>query len=188
MPMQPAPPATRSIAAIPASEDPAARSAAHRAEPARGCPCTGMIAPAHSLRVVFALSTLMCSLILVLFVRGRVSWTPEFWIQLVAAAILTTAAICVLAFRRGRLRLEAVPLARLVPLFLRQLLFTYIASAVTIAGIAAAVVFAVTRSGPDALALAVLAGSWLALWLAPAIACVTSWKRLHRHVADAGTA
>ncbi len=128
--------------------------------------------------MVFALSSLACSLILMLFVSGRVSWTPVFWLQVAAASSALCAASCVLAFRRGRLRLDGVALARLVPVYLRQLLFAYIASAVAIAAVALAVVYGITRSAPDALALAVIAGLWLALWIAPGIASLTSWRRL----------
>jgi hypothetical protein len=137
-----------------------------------------MIAPVHSLRVVFALSTLACSLILMLFVSGRVTWSPAFWLQVAAASAAICAASCALAFRRGRLRLDAVPLARLVPLYLRQLLFAYIATSLAITAVALAAVYGITRSAPNALALAVVAGLWLALWIAPGIACLTSWRRL----------
>ena len=40
-------------------------------------------------------------------------------------------------------------------------------------------IYAITRSGPNALALAVLAGLWLSLWLAPGIASFTTWRQLH---------
>lgn len=142
------------------------------------------IAPAHSLRVVFALSTLACSLILVLFARGRVTWTAEFWLQVAAAALALCAAVCFVAFRSGGLRLDGVPLSRLVPAFLRQLVFAYIAVAVALTAAAFAVIIVITRSVPDALALAVLAGLWLALWLAPGIASVTCWRRLRPQHTD----
>ena len=62
----------------------------------------------------------------------------------------------------------------------------YIASAFAITAIAVAVIYGVTRSGADSLALAVLAGLWLSLWLAPGIASVTSWLRLRSaHESDA---
>lgn len=139
-----------------------------------------MIAPAHALRVVFALSTLACSLILMLFVSGRVSWTPAFWLQVAAASGFICAVSCVLAFRGGRLRLDGVPLARLAPVYLRHLLFAYIATAVAITTVALAAVYGITGSAPDALALAVIAGLWLALWIAPGIACLSSWRRLRQ--------
>ena len=137
-----------------------------------------MTAPAHTLRVVFALSTLACSVILVLFVRGRAAWTTAFWVQLAAAALAVAAVVCWLAFRNGALRLSGVSLAQLARVFLPQLVYVYIACAVAITGIALAVVYGITRAGANSLALAVLSGLWLSLWLAPAIASVTSWRRL----------
>lgn len=137
-----------------------------------------MNAPAHTLRVTFALSTLACSLILMLFLSGRVTWTPAFWLRVTAASGVICAVSCMLAFRRGNLRLDGVPLARLMRVYLRQLLFIYIATAVAIMAVALATVYGITRSSPDALALAVIAGLWLALWIAPGIACLTSWRRL----------
>ena len=76
------------------------------------------------------------------------------------------------------LRLEAVPLGRFILVFLRQLAITYIASGVAVSVLALAVIYAITRSGPNALALAVLAGLWLSLWLAPGIASFTTWRAL----------
>ena len=137
-----------------------------------------MAAPVHFLRVVFALSTFACSIILVLFVRGRAAWTNEFWIQLVAAAFLVASATCWVAFRQGQLRLAGVSFAQLARVFLPQLVFMYIASALAITAIALAVIYGITRSGANSLALAVLAGLWLSLWLAPGIASVTSWLKL----------
>jgi hypothetical protein len=137
-----------------------------------------MAAPAHTLRAVFALSALACSVILVLFVRGRAQWTTEFWLQLAAGSAVVASVVCGLVFRHGRLRLAGVSLAQLARVFLPQLLFMYIASAFAITAIAVAVIYGVTRSGADSLALAVLAGLWLSLWLAPGIASVTSWLRL----------
>lgn len=142
-----------------------------------------MTAPAHLLRVVFALSTLACAVILVLFVRGRATWTTAFWLQLVAAAIVVAAAACAIAFGNGRMKLPGVPLGQLARVFLAQLVFVYIGSATIVTAIAWAVTYAITRSGANALALAVLAGLWLSLWLAPGIAAVTSWRKLR----DAGT-
>lgn len=134
--------------------------------------------PTQTLRVVFALSMLACSVILVLFVRGRAAWTPEFWLQLAAASVVISAAICFVAFRQGKMRLVAVPLWPFVRLFVRQLAIVYAVSAVAISGVALAVIYAITRSGPNALALAVLAGLWLSLWLAPGIASFTTWRKL----------
>ncbi len=137
-----------------------------------------LIAPAHALRVVFALSTFACSVILVLFVRGRAAWTTGFWVQLVVAAIVVTAVVCWLAFRKGKMRLAGVSLRQLARVFLPQLVYMYIASALAITAIALAVIYGVTRSGANSLALAVLAGLWLSLWLAPGIAAMRSWHRL----------
>ena len=137
-----------------------------------------MTAPAHTLRVVFALSTAACSIILVLFVRGRAEWTTEFWVQLVAAAVVVASVICWFAFRKGSMRLVDVSLGQLARVFLPQLVFMYIASALAITVVALAVIYAITRSGANSLALAVLAGLWLSLWLAPGIASLTSWFKL----------
>ena len=138
-----------------------------------------MKAPTHTLRVVFALSMLACSVILVLFIRGSAAWTTEFWLQLAAASIALCAAICFVAFRRGKMRLVAVPLWPFVRLFVRQLAIIYAVAALGITAIALAVIYAITRSAPNALALAVLAGLWLSLWLAPGIASFTTWRQLH---------
>ena len=45
-----------------------------------------MNTPTQTLRVVFTLSALACSVVLVLFVRGRAEWTDAFWLQLAAAS------------------------------------------------------------------------------------------------------
>lgn len=137
-----------------------------------------MKTPTHTLHVVFALSMLACSVILVLFVRGRAAWTTEFWLQLAAASVALCAAVCFVAFRQGKMRLVDVPLWLFVRLFMRQLATVYAVSAVAITGVALAIIYAITRSGPNALALAVLAGLWLSLWLAPGIASVTTWRKL----------
>lgn len=137
-----------------------------------------MNVPTHTLRVVFTLSMLACSVILVLFIRGRAEWTPEFWLQLAAASVAICTAICFAAFREGKMRLVAVPLWSFVRVFVRQLATIYAVSAVGITAVALALIYIVTRSAPNALALAVLAGLWLSLWLAPGIASVTTWRKL----------
>lgn len=137
-----------------------------------------MKTPIHSLRIVFALSALACSVILVLFAHGRAQWTPEFWLQLLATSIAISAAACFLAFRKGKMQLVDVPLGYFVGVFLRHLLLTYVASAIALSAIGWALIYLVTRTAPNALALAILAGSWLSLWLAPGIASVTSWRKL----------
>lgn len=137
-----------------------------------------MNTPTQTLRVVFTLSALACSVVLMLFVRGRAEWTDAFWLQLAAASVALCVAGCFVAFRNGGLRLEAVPLGRFILVFLRQLAITYIASGVAVSVLALAVIYAITRSGPNALALAVLAGLWLSLWLAPGIASFTTWRAL----------
>jgi hypothetical protein len=133
---------------------------------------------------VFTLSALACSVVLVLFVRGRAEWTDAFWLQLAAASVALCAAGCFVAFRKGGLRLEGVPLGRFVLVFLRQLAIVYIASGVAVTALALAIIYAITRSGPNALALAVLAGLWLSLWLAPGIASFTTWRTLRGAGAD----
>ena len=143
-----------------------------------------MNTPTQTLRVVFTLSALACSVVLVLFVRGRAEWTDAFWLQLAAASVALCAAGCFVAFRKGGLRLEGVPLGRFVLVFLRQLAIVYIASGVAVTALALAIIYAITRSGPNALALAVLAGLWLSLWLAPGIASFTTWHTLRGAGAD----
>jgi hypothetical protein len=76
------------------------------------------------------------------------------------------------------MRLVGVSLGQLVRVFLPQLVFMYIASALAITAIALAVIYGITRSGANSLALAVLAGLWLSLWLAPGIASIMSWHKL----------
>lgn len=139
-----------------------------------------MNTPTQTLRVVFAASALTSSVILALFVRGRAEWTTAFWLQIAAASLALCALICFVAFRKGGMRLVAVPLWPFVRLFLRQLAMVYAASAIAITAIALAIIYAITRSGPNALALAVLAGLWLSLWLAPGMASLTTWRRLRR--------
>ena len=146
-----------------------------------------MNAPIHSLRLVFALSTFACSVILVLFFHGRAQWTSEFWLQLFATSVAISAAVCFVAFRKGKMRVAGVPLARFAGVFFRHLLLTYVASAIVLTVIAWVFIYLVTRTAPNALALAVLSGLWLSLWLAPAIASISCWRRLQStsgHVSD----
>lgn len=137
-----------------------------------------MNTPNQTLRVVFAASALASSVILTLFVRGRAEWTTAFWLQIAGASVALCALICAVAFRRGGLHLAAVPLWDFIRVFLRQLATVYIALGISITAIALAIIYAITRSGPNALALAVLAGLWLSLWLAPGLAALTTWRRL----------
>lgn len=137
-----------------------------------------MNTPINSLRIVFTLSTLACSVILVLFAHGRAQWTHEFWVQLIATSLFSCAVICFIAFRKGNMRVVGIPLGRFAGVFLRQLVLSYIASAIALTAVALAIVYTMTRSAPDAFALALLAGLWLSLWLAPALASVTSWRKL----------
>lgn len=95
-----------------------------------------MNTPTQTLRVVFSLSALACSVVLMLFVRGRAEWTDAFWLQLAAASVALCVAGCFVAFRNGGLRLEAVPLGRFILVFLRQLAITYIASGVAVSVLA----------------------------------------------------
>ncbi|MDD3353262.1 hypothetical protein [Zoogloea sp.] len=137
-----------------------------------------MNAPTHTLRVVFALSMLACSVILMLFIRGRAEGSQTFWLQLMGTSAVLSTALCLIAFRKGRMRLEAVPLWPFLRLFVRQLAIVYAASAFSITGLSLAIIYAITRSGFNALALAVLAGVWLSLWLAPGVAAFTTWRVL----------
>lgn len=78
----------------------------------------------------------------------------------------------------GGLRLAGT-WAQLVPeLFLLQLVLTYIASAVGIGMAALVAIYAVTASVASSVALAVITGLWLALWFAPGVASITSWRKL----------
>ncbi len=54
----------------------------------------------------------------------------------------------------------------------------HFASAVGLTAIALAVSYAVTLSAASSLALATVAGPWLALLFAPGVACLTSWHKL----------
>ena len=104
----------------------------------------------------------------------------DVWLQRGAASLALGAGVCFVAFRKGGMRLDGVPWWPFVGLFLRQLELVYAASAIVIAALALAIIYAITRSGPNALALAVLAGLWLSLWLAPGVASLTTWRRLRR--------
>ncbi|MBK6358185.1 MAG: hypothetical protein IPF44_16495 [Betaproteobacteria bacterium] len=137
-----------------------------------------MKTPIHSLRIVFALSTLACAVVLVLFVHGRAQWTPGFWLQLLATSLAISAAACFVAFRKGKMQVVDVPLAHFAGVFVRQLLVIYVVSAIALSAIGWFLIYLVTRTAPNSLALAILAGSWLSLWLAPGIASVTSWRKL----------
>lgn len=137
-----------------------------------------MNTPTQTLRVVFAASALASSVILVLFVRGRAEWTDAFWQQLLVASLVLCAGICFVAFRGGRMRLVGVPLWSFICLFVRQLALVYAGLAIAITALALAIIYVITRSGPNALALAVLAGLWLSLWLAPGVASLTTWYKL----------
>ena len=60
-----------------------------------------MNTPSQTLRVVFTLSALACSVVLTLFVRGRAEWTDASWLQLAATSVALCAAGCFVAFRKG---------------------------------------------------------------------------------------
>lgn len=76
------------------------------------------------------------------------------------------------------MRVEGVPLARFAGVFLRELVLSYVFSSIAVTGVAVAVIYFVTRTAANGLALAVLAGLWLSLWLAPAVASITSSRKL----------
>lgn len=141
-----------------------------------------MTIPSHSLRTVFAMSVFACAVVFVLFVRGRVTWTDGFWIELVAVAATISIVICWLVFRKGRLYLSNVPVGNFFSVFVPQLVYMYFASAVGLTAIALAVSYTVTLSAASSLALAVVAGLWLALLFAPGMACLTSWHKLREPV------
>lgn len=139
---------------------------------------TNVPAPRHTLRVVFALSVLACAVILVLFYKGRAVQSAEFWTQVMAWAGGLTAAICAASFRGGRMALQAVPLGQLLRSFLRQLAWCYAASAILLTVLGFAALMSVTRVLASSAALAVVAGLWLSLWLAPALAAWRSAQAL----------
>ena len=137
-----------------------------------------MNTPRHTLRVIFALSSGACAVILMLFVRGRATPTTGFWVQLLATALVVSAAGCYLAFRRGGLLLQDVPLSRFLPKLLLHLAVAYLACSVLASAVAFAALYVVTRSPEGSAALAALAGLWLSLWVAPGIAAITSARAL----------
>ncbi len=139
-----------------------------------------MQAPSQILRVVFALSTWACSVILVLFQRGRAAPEGAFWWEVGGASVLLSALVCALVFRRGGLRLGSVAFGDVFFVFLRSLLVAYVGCAAVITGVGFALLYSLTHTAPHAFALAGLAGVWLSLWLAPAVASVGSWRRLVR--------
>jgi len=140
-----------------------------------------MNAPRHTLRVMFALSVLVCSLIVLLIFQGRATPTNEFWALLLAASLAICALTCLFTFRGGRLLLAEVALSRFAGTFLLHLALAYVAVAAAITAISLAFALVVTGSAPDSVALAVLAGLWFSLWLAPGAASLTTWRKLSRH-------
>lgn len=139
-----------------------------------------MTAPRHTLRVLFAFSCLCCTVIAVLFVRGRAAPTTAFWWEVAAVALAVTAVVCLLVFRRGGLRLDDVALPQLLRLLLARLMWAYAGTALVVTAVSLAVLMAVTRANSSALALAVLAGLWLSLWVAPGLAAITTARALRR--------
>lgn len=137
-------------------------------------------APRHTLRAVFALSVLACAVIAVLFYRGRAVQSAEFWSGVAAWSLAITAATCAAAFRGGRMALQAVPLQRLLRSFVRQLLLAYTACAVLLTVLGFAALMYVTRVLASSAALAVVAGLWLSLWLAPGLAAWRTARALAR--------
>lgn len=139
-----------------------------------------LLAPRHTLRVVFALSVLACAMIALLFYKGRAVQSAEFWTQLMAWAVAITVAACVAAFRGGRMALQGVPLGQLLRSFVRQLAVSYAASAVVLTALGFAALMYVTRVLTSSAALAVVAGLWLSLWLAPGLAAWRTARALAR--------
>lgn len=70
-----------------------------------------MNAPRHTLRVIFALSSAACAVILMLFVRDRTTPATMCWVQVLAAALAILVGRCCIAFRCGGARLGEVPLS-----------------------------------------------------------------------------
>ncbi|MFO1252667.1 MAG: hypothetical protein U1E77_16395 [Inhella sp.] len=145
-----------------------------------------MHAPSQLLRVVFAASALACSLILMLFLRGRAPQDDMNWGLLLLGTGAVAAVACALAFRGGRMRLQGVAWAPLLHTFLWQLLWTYLVCATLLTLIGWGLVVWVTRSPLNAAALATLAGAWLSLWLAPGVAAWRTARRLQPPAPAAG--
>ena len=141
-------------------------------------PVLNVAAPRHTLRVVFALSVLACAVIAVLFYKGRAVQSAEFWTGVLAWAVAITVAACAGAFRGGRMALQAVPLGVLLRSFVRQLALSYAVSAVVLTVLGFAALMYVTRVLASSAALAVVAGLWLSLWLAPGLAAWRTARRL----------
>jgi len=137
-----------------------------------------MQAPSQLLRVVFAASTLACSLIVMLFLRGRAPQDDLNWGLLLLGTVGLAAVVCAFAFRGGRMRLGHVGWSTLLHAYLWQLLWVYLACATALSLIGLALILWVTRSPLNAAALAVLAGAWLSLWLAPGVAALRTARRL----------
>lgn len=143
-----------------------------------------MYAPRHSLHLLFTLSAFCCALVGVLVWQGRAQDTPLFWARSLGVAAVLAAVASALAGRGGRLRLERQPLLDAGYTLLLQLLRWYFVSALLLTTIGLALLMSLTHAFPQALALAALTGLWLALWIAPGLAALSTARRLAR----AGTA
>ncbi len=137
-----------------------------------------MPVPSQLLRVVFAASALACSLIVMLFLRGRAPQDDLNWGLLLLGTVGLAAGACALAFRGGRMRVQGVAWASLLHSFLWQLLGAYLVCATLLTLLGWVLVVWVTRSPLNAAALALLAGAWLSLWLAPGVAAWRTARRL----------
>ncbi|ACB35564.1 hypothetical protein Lcho_3306 [Leptothrix cholodnii SP-6] len=139
-----------------------------------------MKSPRHSLRILFAASSFCCSVILMLFLRGRTTATPVFWIGTFAAATAICVFVCWMAFRHGRMTVDDVPLSTLLAKLGLHLLVAYVACTTLITAVGLAGLLTVTHSFTSSLALAALAGLWLSIWLAPGVAAISTSRALAR--------
>jgi len=134
--------------------------------------------PSHTLHVVFAVSVVCTAFWIV-----GLLWDRFFGDNIPVSATIAgaiSAAVCLFAFRRGRLRLApSQQFAELVREFIPRLIASY----VILGLVAAAFVWLFAQiSGEerrgDALFAATLLGLGLPLWAAPALASVWWWRRL----------
>lgn len=139
-----------------------------------------MKSPRHSLRVLFAASCFCCSIIFMLFLRGRTTATPVFWVETFAAASAICVIVCWMAFRHGRMTVDEVPLSKLLAKLGRHLLVAYVACTTLITAVGLAGLLTLTLPITSSLALSALAGLWLSIWLAPGVAALSTSRALAR--------
>ena len=140
-----------------------------------------MVAPHHTLRLVFAASLLASSFWLIGF-----AWEPAIGTEaptpiLILLASVLTAGGCWLAFRKSGLILaEAIRLSELLSLLISRAVISYL-FLVPICGLVVwglIQAFSPEPSHPDAQLFVWLFALWFPLWLAPAVAAFLSWRFL----------